>query len=90
MKVVASPRAVELVQERGGSLYVWRTSPGRCCSGTTFLRTSDKPPRGIEFTRTAFEPFELHLAPGVRPDTLELEARRKRVEAYWNGCAWVV
>jgi hypothetical protein len=38
--------------------------------------------------------FEL-LVPGDLarlPDTLEIEARRfpLRVEAYWDGCAWIV
>jgi hypothetical protein len=37
--------------------------------------------------------FELHVPADLRlPAELHLEARRfpRRVEAYWNGCAWVV
>lgn len=38
--------------------------------------------------------FELLVPAGLArlPDELHLELRRfpRRVEAYWNGCAWVV
>jgi hypothetical protein len=56
-----------------------------------FLKTAPDPPRGIDFARMPFEPFELHLADvAVLPSTLEIGTRGKRVEAYWDGCAWVV
>ena len=39
-------------------------------------------------------PFELYVALGGHgPKELHVDARgrrRKRVEAYWDGCAWVV
>ena len=91
MEVTATPEAVALVRERGGRLYVWRTPRARCCSGMTFLKTAGKRPRGIEFKRYPFEPFELHLAHmAAPPAVLGLDARGKRVEAYWDGCAWVI
>jgi len=38
--------------------------------------------------------FELYVpaALGRLPDELHVEARRfpRRIEAYWNGCAWIV
>lgn len=91
MKVVATPEAVALVRERGGRLYVWRTPRTRCCAGMTFLRAAEKRPRGIEFRRYPFDPFELHLAGMANPPAaLELGVHRNRVKAYWNGCAWVI
>ena len=67
----------------------------RCCGGTTTLASSGEPPAGVEFRRVSsgdgievFLPAQL----GRLPDELHVEARRfpRRVEAYWNGCAWVV
>jgi hypothetical protein len=38
--------------------------------------------------------FELFVPVTLRrlPDELHVEARRfpRRIEAYWNGCAWIV
>jgi hypothetical protein len=61
---------------------------------TTLGTSTERPQRG-EFARVATaEQFELYLqaALGRLPDELHLDARRfpRRVEAYWNGCVWVV
>jgi len=95
VRIVASPEAVELAAERGGRVYVW-TQARRCCHGTTtWLEVAHEPPAGIPFECVAdgepavFLPRDL----GRRPDELHLEARgrrRRRVEAYWDGCAFVV
>jgi hypothetical protein len=56
-----------------------------------FLRASDSPPVGIEFDRVPFGPFELHLGPlSDPPAELHLDAHGDRVEAFPDGCAWVV
>lgn len=95
MKVVATSEVVDLVRERGGRLYVW-TDPHRCCrGGVTYLLTGSKARQGRTFTRLPADGFELHLDPGAMepPDELHLEVkgwRTKRVEAYWNGCTFVV
>ena len=49
----------------------------------------------MEFCRiSTCSEFELFLPAGLGelPHTLEIEYRRfpKRIEAFWNGCAWVV
>ena len=93
MRVVASEPAVELIEERGGSLYVW-LKRGRCCGGVTTLESASTPPRGKEFRLVESAEFELYLPAAMTrmPDELHVELRRfpRRVETYWNGCAWVV
>lgn len=94
MRVIASGSAARLIEETGGSLYVWPTRP-RCCGAVKVLRTSHRPPRGKTFRRVAEAAgLELYVPAGLArlPDELHLELRRfpRRVEAYWNGCAWVV
>jgi hypothetical protein len=92
--VLASRGVVDLVRERGGRLFVW-TSAHRCCGGgLTSLATGGAPEPGRTFRRVDADGFELYLDPGRMgpPDALHLELkglRRKRIEAYWNGCAFV-
>ena len=91
MRVVASDRAVELVRERGGRLYVWRTPRTPGCEGMAFLRASEHQPDEVEFDRVPFEPFELHLGRmNAPPSELQLDARGDRVEAYPEGSAWEI
>ncbi len=94
MRVVASEPAARLIEESGGRLYVWPSRP-RCCGAVTLLRTSSTPPTGAQFRLAASTGrFELLVPSGLArlPEELHLEVRRfpRRVEAYWNGCAWVV
>ena len=68
----------------------------RCCGGPFHtLRTATEAPPKITFRRddectnfALFVPETLNRL----PDELDVELRRfpRRVEAYWNGCAWVV
>ncbi len=94
MDVVVSDPAAELIDERGGRLYVWLEG-SRCCGGATRLASASEAPAGRAFRRVAdCDRFELHLPAGLTrlPEELHVEVRRfpRRVEAYWNGCAWVV
>jgi len=93
MRVVISNPASDLIEENGGHVYVW-LKRSHCCGAVTTLATSTERPRRREFVRVETgEPFELYLQAGLGllPDELHLDARRfpRRVEAYWNGCAWV-
>ena len=93
MRVVVSDPAVDLIAARGGRLYVW-LKKGRCCGALTTLATSSEPPGGKEFSLAAAdERLELYVPAGLAglPEELHLDVRRfpRRVEAYWNGCAWV-
>lgn len=94
MRTVASDRALELIEEQGGRLYVW-PKRARCCGSLTRLEASSSQPTGTEFRQVETgASFELYLPAhvGRLPDELHVEVRRRsqRIEAYWNGCAWVV
>jgi hypothetical protein len=92
MQVVASDAVVQRVGESGGELFVWPVS-SRCCGGLTRLRSSTDRPSKRVFRRIETERrFALYLPErlGRLPDELVLEVRRRRVDAYWDGCAWVV
>ena len=96
MKVLGSPGVDELVRARGGRLFVW-TDPRRCCSGgDTYLKTDTQAEPGRSFRRVEGpDGFELYFDPGRMdpPDELHLDVRgfrRKRVEAYWNGCVFAL
>jgi hypothetical protein len=94
MNVVMTPEAEELVRSRGGPLFVW-VDRQRCCGGATYLATAWERPRGRMFQRIDGPGgSELHFDDGgLRPpDELHLDIRgrrRRRVEAYWNGCVFV-
>ena len=93
MQVVATAPATELINAQGGRLYVW-PKRGRCCGAVTTLATATARPPGAEFRLVDDADFELYLPATLTrlPDELHVELRRRprRVEAYWNGCAWVI
>ena len=94
VRVIASDEAVRFVREAGGRLYVWPRK-SRCRGAVTVLAASTEAPRGRTFRSLALCQDVDVLAPATlarTPDELHLELRRfpRRVEAYWNGCAWVV
>jgi hypothetical protein len=94
VRLVVSAPAVEAVNRQGGRLYVW-PKKSRCCGGTITLAAATSAPANKHFRRhDVAAGFELylpaHLAP--LPDELHVESRGRsgRIQAYWNGCAWVV
>jgi hypothetical protein len=95
MDLVAPDSAVDLIRERGGRLYVW-TKRHRCCGGGfSTLGAATEAPARKQFQRVDEDVgFELFVPVTLRrlPDELHVEARRfpRRIEAYWNGCAWIV
>jgi hypothetical protein len=94
MRVVASDQAVTLIEEKGGRLYVW-PKRGRCSGGVTTLASATAPPADKHFRLVESDSrFELYLPASLTrtPDELQIELRRfpRRIDAYWNGCAWVV
>lgn len=93
MRVIASDPAVELIEQRGGQLFVWPTR-SRCCGAVARLESSTEQPPNRAFRRVDAESgFELFLPEHLAraPDELHVAVRRfpRRVEAYWNGCAWI-
>ena len=93
VRVNASPKAVQLVQDRGGKLYVWAKKM-RCCGGSLIVLETSSEPGQRPFRRVQADGIELYLDERLRePDELELDVgglRRKQVHAYWDGCAYVV
>jgi hypothetical protein len=94
MRVVVSDAAADLIREQGGRLYV-SVRRGRCCGAGRTLATAWDPPTSTEFRRVPeSDAFELYLPAHLSPlpDELELDVGRfgRRVDAYWNGCAWVI
>ena len=95
MRVVASDEARRYVSEHGGRLYMWLSSSA-CCHPVPRLECSTHAKADRDFRRVADDddlevwapariprlPTELHL--GLR------RFPRRRVEAYWDGCAWIV
>ena len=93
VKVVASADAVDFVRERGGQLYVWATSD-RCCGGAhARLRASTEADAERDFILVPAEGFDVFFARmGREPEELHVDLRgrrKKRVEAYWDNCAWI-
>lgn len=93
MEIVVSQRTASFINEHGGRLYVWPQAL-RCCGGI-MLRASTRPSKRIPFARSDTDAdFELYMPAQIArpPEELHLELRRfpRRVEAYWNGCAWIV
>jgi hypothetical protein len=94
MELVVSPAASEFVRASGGRLFVW-TKKNHCCGGGISLGTATEPPPHREFrTVTNNAGIELFVPVGLRrlPDELHLDVQRwpRRVQAYWNGCVFVV
>jgi hypothetical protein len=61
--------------------------------GLAWLEAGSSPKPGVRFDEIAAEGFELFLARMARaPEELHLDVhgRRKRVAAYWDGCAYVM
>jgi hypothetical protein len=94
VRVVVSGPAVEAIEAQGGRLYVWPRK-SRCCGGTTTLSAATSAPADKVFRREeASMNFELYLPThlAILPDELHVETRGRsgRIQAYWNGLAWVV
>jgi hypothetical protein len=93
MRLVVSAPASAFIDEQGGRLYVW-VKQSRCCGGLRTLAAATERPAAIDFRRADDAAgFELFLPRRLAapPDELHLELKRfpRRVEAFWDGCAWV-
>jgi hypothetical protein len=92
MRLVVTDAAAALIHERGGRLYVW-PKRAACCGGVTRLATATNAPRREFRLVAATGEVELLFPVGLArmPAELHLDVARfpLRVEAYWDGCAWV-
>ena len=96
IEYITEPAAADFIRQRGGKLYVW-PSHHRCCGGLLTLLSSSAtaPPPAKTFRRVPAEDFEVYLDTAFRETPSELHfklkgLRRKRIEVFWNGCAFVV
>jgi hypothetical protein len=92
VNLVVSQGAAEAIAERGGRLYVWPRRSG-CCGANFTLAAATAPPPRKEFRREPVSGFELYVPTKLArfPAELHVDARgrSRRIEAYWNGCAWI-
>jgi hypothetical protein len=93
MQIVATDEARKLIEERGGRLFV-RVKTARCCGRLQTLEAKSQVENASEYRSAAVEDGLEILVPrnlARLPEELQLEARRfpHRIEAYWDGCAWV-
>jgi hypothetical protein len=97
MRLDVSAEAGEYVRAQGGQLWVWAAHPRVCCWGSpAYLHTATAPPTGL----SGFSPVRsgdlgiwFRATAGRHPDFLEIGMRGRRhprVEAYWDGCAFVL
>jgi hypothetical protein len=94
VEVVAPPDVRDFVADHGGRLFVWISVHRSIGRALCLLETSLEPPagRGSDFRRISTPGFDLYLEARQRfwPNRLEFVLRRRRrVEAFWNGLAWI-
>jgi hypothetical protein len=96
MEITATPEARSWISERGGMLFVRlsRLASVRGAMRSTLIVTTEPPADALDYRRFETKGFLLFLQPGVRPPRRLAVAvvgwLRRRVAAFWNGCAWVV
>jgi hypothetical protein len=97
MRVEVSPAAAGFVAERGGRLWVWAARPQLCCWTTpAYMHAATEQPAGVPgFGPVPAPGLHLWFRPpaGRLPSVLEIGLhgrRRPRIEAYWEGCRYVL
>ena len=96
MEIEAAPEVRSFIRERGGLLFVRaRRSAAWPGGGVTMLETTTDPPDdALDWRRIESYGFLVFVPTAMRlPKTLTLQVRgriRRRVDALWNGCVYVV
>ena len=96
MRVTATPDAARFIRGRGGQLFVWPAERRSARLTLAFLKASvDPPARALEFRRVEAGGFLLFVHPALTtlPDELLVVLRGRRhprLEAYWDGLAYLV
>jgi hypothetical protein len=94
VEVVAPADVRDFVAAHGGRLFVWISVHRSIGCALCLLETSLEPPAGRDrdFRRINAPGFDLYLEARQRfwPNRMDLALRRRRrVDAYWNGLAWI-
>jgi hypothetical protein len=96
MRVSATADAAEFIGAHGGQLFVWPTEHRSARLALAFLEASvDPPPRALDFRRVEAGDFLLFMHPALKTLPKELLVvlrgrRHPRIEAYWDGLAYIV
>jgi hypothetical protein len=96
LRIVASPEVAREISRRGGLLFVWPRHHGGRFGGVTLLKTSTEPPEeALDYRRIKVGRILVFLSPRLErlPSKLEIALtgwRRKRIAAYWDGCAFAI
>jgi hypothetical protein len=93
MRILATPEARSRIVDAGGPLFV---NLSRLASARGRIRTpevtTEPPDDALEYQRFETKGFVLFLEPGLRPPRelhVDVVGRiRRRVAAFWNGCAF--
>jgi hypothetical protein len=93
MRVLATAEVLSHVAERGGMLFVWVKKRRAIRGALRLLLTSTEPPAdALDWQRVEAKGFLVFLPPGMRlPKELHLVVKgvlQRRVEAFWEGCAF--
>ena len=94
VEIVAPDEVRRFIASHGGRLYVWiSVHPGVRFTLCLLDTALEHPANGdLYFRRIPADGFDLYLEARQRiwPKTLEFALRRRRrVDAYWNGLAWI-
>jgi hypothetical protein len=94
VEMVAPAEVRDFVAARGGRLYVWiSVHRGVRCTLALLETSTQHPTKGdLYFRRIPANGFNVYLEATQRiwPRTMEFALRRRRVDAYWNGLAWIL
>lgn len=95
MRVLATTEVRSFIGDRGGMLFVWVKKRRPIRGALRLLLTSTEPPENaLEWQRVETIEFLVFLPPGLRPPhELHLVVRgvlKRRVEAFWEGCAFAL
>lgn len=92
VEITASDAARDHVVAHGGRVYVWiSVHPAFPCA-LCLLEASVTPPKeDLGFRRVHGPGFDVYLEATQRfwPRRMEFARRRRHLEAYWNGLAWI-
>lgn len=94
VEIVAPDEVRDFIAAHGGRLFVWVAAHRGMLFVPCLLEASLEPSRkrDLSFRRVNAPGFDLYLegTQKIWPKTMELALRRhRRVDAYWNGMAWI-
>jgi len=91
VRLVAGQRTLEHLADHGGDLYLWPRG-FRCCAGRTYVLEASTERPEAAFHRVHEEHgISVWATPGLtEPEEVQVELdRRGRLNAFWNGQAWI-